>query len=173
MDALNQAGSRGDLEPGEPEEVPYLLDLYKFAVEMADRISARRATANSFFLTVNAAFATFIGLADSTERGSSRGSGILADRSAGIVLCLIGMILSGTWWVLLRSFRDLSRAKWSVITGLEDRMEIRLFQDEWKLLKAVEPVPRRRRYRELGVVERVVPVLFFAGYVGLGARVVW
>jgi hypothetical protein len=27
------------------------LELYKLAVEMADRISARRATANRFFLT--------------------------------------------------------------------------------------------------------------------------
>lgn len=28
------------------------LDLYKLAVEMADRVSARRTTANTFFLTV-------------------------------------------------------------------------------------------------------------------------
>ncbi len=31
------------------------LELYKLAVEMADRVSARRATANAFFLTVNTA----------------------------------------------------------------------------------------------------------------------
>jgi hypothetical protein len=33
------------------------LELYKLAVEMADRISARRALANTFFLTVNTGLA--------------------------------------------------------------------------------------------------------------------
>ena len=32
---------------------PQVLDIYKLAVEMADRVSSRRATANAFFLTVN------------------------------------------------------------------------------------------------------------------------
>jgi hypothetical protein len=34
-----------------------ILELYKTAVEMADRTSARRAGANSFFLTLNTALA--------------------------------------------------------------------------------------------------------------------
>jgi hypothetical protein len=37
------------------------LELYKLAVEMADRVSARRSTANAFFLTINTALLTFIG----------------------------------------------------------------------------------------------------------------
>jgi hypothetical protein len=36
------------------------LELYKLAVEMADRVSARRATANAFFLTVNTALLAFV-----------------------------------------------------------------------------------------------------------------
>ena len=31
-------------------------ELYKLAVEMADRVSARRSLANSFFLTINTAW---------------------------------------------------------------------------------------------------------------------
>jgi hypothetical protein len=40
-----------------------VLDLYKMAVEMADRVSARRSTANAFFLTAEAALVAVIGLA--------------------------------------------------------------------------------------------------------------
>ena len=38
------------------------MDIYKLSVEMADRISARRAVANAFFLTVNTTLAAVIGL---------------------------------------------------------------------------------------------------------------
>jgi hypothetical protein len=36
------------------------LELYKLAVEMAERVSARRATTNAFFLTVNTALLAFV-----------------------------------------------------------------------------------------------------------------
>jgi hypothetical protein len=36
-------------------------ELYKLAVEMADRISARRGIANSFFLTVNTGVVAILG----------------------------------------------------------------------------------------------------------------
>jgi hypothetical protein len=139
------------------------LDLYKFGVEMADRISARRGTANSFFLTVSTALATVVGILAS---GNADASGSNRQRFASLVISGVGTVFSLTWWLLLRSYRDLSRAKWDVINRLEDRMEIRLYQDEWKILKAEQPrQPWRRRYRELGLIERVVPLLFLAVYV--------
>ena len=38
----------------------HLLEQYKLYVEMADRISARRQTANSFFLSINTAIIALI-----------------------------------------------------------------------------------------------------------------
>ncbi len=66
------------------------LELYKLAVEMADRVSARRATANAFFLTVNTALLAFV---------SSRSLNALW------LVALAGIALSATWWVLLKSYR--------------------------------------------------------------------
>jgi hypothetical protein len=43
--------------PGRASEI----ELYKLAVEFADRISARRALANTFFLTVNTGLAALLG----------------------------------------------------------------------------------------------------------------
>ena len=128
-------------EPAQAELPAGYLDLYKLAVEMADRISARRGVANTFFLTVNTGLAALLG--GDELRWYVAG--------AGIVLC-------AAWWALLKSYRDLNGAKFKVINHLEERLPVQLYSDEWQAL-------RRSRYRELGQVERIVPVLFALVYV--------
>jgi hypothetical protein len=121
------------------------LELYKIAVEMADRVSARRATANAFFLTVNTALLAFVS------------SGL--DDMLWLV-ALAGIALSGTWWVLLKSYRDLNAAKFDVITEMEMNLEAQVFDDEWKRLKEKRQEGWRGRYAEFGAVERFVPLIF-------------
>lgn len=128
-------------EPAPAEPPPGYLDLYKLAVEMADRISARRGVANTFFLTVNTGLAALLG-GDELRWYAA---------AAGIVLCT-------AWWALLKSYRDLNTAKFEVINGMEARLPVQLFSDEWERLQ-------KSRYRELGQVERLVPVLFALVYV--------
>jgi hypothetical protein len=120
------------------------LELYKLAVEMADRVSARRATANAFFLTVNTALLAFVssGLDDMLW-----------------VVALVGIALSGAWWVLLKSYRDLNAAKFDVITEMEKNLEAQVFGDEWKRLERRQE-SWRGRYAEFGAVERFVPLIF-------------
>jgi hypothetical protein len=135
------------------------LDLYKLAVEMADRISARRALANTFFLTVNTGLAALLG-----------GSGLRwYVAAAGIVFAL-------AWWWLLQSYRRLSWAKFKVINAIEQDLPIRLFSEEWRYLESTKAParlwPRRdlwawlKGYHELGTVERIVPLAFAAIYTG-------
>lgn len=53
----------------------HLLDQYKLYVEMADRISQRRTTANSYFLSVNSAilaFAGYLGPVGTLMKGAAR-----------------------------------------------------------------------------------------------------
>ncbi len=49
------------------DDTSTVLDLYKMAVEMADRVSARRAGANSFFLTLNTVLAAVVGIVSSAR----------------------------------------------------------------------------------------------------------
>lgn len=127
-------------------------ELYKLAVEMADRISARRGLANSFFLTAN--------------------TGVVALLAGGAVhwsLAAAGILVSVVWWALLKSYRDLNTAKFKIILAMEERLPVRVYADEWDRLRR-EPVPfsfRRHglrawaaQYRELGRVERIVPWIF-------------
>jgi hypothetical protein len=128
-------------------EVPAAyLEQYKLAVEMADRISARRATANGFFLTVQATLVALLGV-----------KGIDSDWIAAA-----GILLSLTWFLLLRSYRDLNAAKFRVIGDIETKLPIAVFADEWKYLKEDPVKPWRPRYAELGLIERLVPVVFGA-----------
>jgi hypothetical protein len=139
-----------------PEPSNAVLDLYKLAVEMADRVSARRATANAFFLTVQTALVAVLGIATPTLHH--------APWWTALAVALAGVILSASWWLQLRSYRDLNRAKFSVINAIENDLPVKVFTDEWASLKR-DPISRwRGRYAELGTVERVVPGVFAALY---------
>jgi hypothetical protein len=127
-------------------------ELYKLAVEMADRISARRGTANSFFLTVNTGLAALLGSAELRW-----------------YVALAGVAFATTWWALLKSYRDLNTAKFEIILAMEEQLPVRVYGDEWDRLKRERVRFALRRdalaswvaqYRELGRVERVVPWVF-------------
>jgi hypothetical protein len=131
-------------------------EIYKIAVEMADRISGRRGLANSFFLTINT---TVLGLL-----GTQVASWYLA--VAGIVLCV-------SWWALLKSYRDLNWAKFEIILAMEKNLPARMYADEWALLRkdrvrfGLSPAALRpwlEQYRELGIIERTVPWVFVLVY---------
>jgi hypothetical protein len=130
------------------------LELYKLTVEMADRVSARRATANAFFLTVNTALLAFVS------------SGSLNELR---LVALAGIALSATWAVLLKSYRDLNSAKFEVIINMEKNLEAHVFADEWESLKEKRSKGWRRWYAEFGTVERLVPLIFAALYAAVFA----
>ncbi len=144
------------------------LELYKLSVEMADRISARRGTANAFFLTLETLLAGLVGM---VQPSSSVGS-LKVDTFGVVVVSVVGLVLSAAWWLLLRSYRDLNEAKFSVILEMEKDLEAHPFGDEWDYLKKDPVKSFKKRYAELGVVERVVPVAFAAVYIVIGGRAI-
>ncbi|WP_037901757.1 RipA family octameric membrane protein [Streptomyces sp. NRRL S-350] len=139
--------------PPEPDRSSELLELYKLAVEMADRISARRGVANTYFLSVQTALVTLIGF------GIPR----LSESPWWVptAVALAGSTLSVAWWLQLCSYRDLNAAKFEVINRLEEELAARIYTDEWRTLRSVARSGRwRKHYTELGTTERAVPVVF-------------
>lgn len=145
-----------------PPSIPQgsdLLELYKVAVEMADRVSARRGSANAFFVSVEVALVTVMSFFVS-KQDQQPTLGVL-------VVCLVGVLLSAVWWLQLRSYRDLNAAKFQAILSLEKGLVAHPFALEWDALKKDPVKSWRSRYAELGTSERVVPWLFGLVYVAV------
>ena len=142
--------------------MPDTFEIYKLGVEMADRVSARRGSANSFFLAVHAAMTALVGVLHQAPHSA----GTTADFPfASVLTAAAGITLAVAWWLSLRSYRDLNTAKFAVLTKLEEELPVKLFTDEWQQLKQDPVEGWRKRYAELGQVEQVVPVVFVVIYV--------
>lgn len=125
----------------------HLLDQYKLYVEMADRVSARRLTANTYFLSVNTGL---LGLVAYVAKESINFLWVLG--MAGIVLCWL-------WSQSLRSYRDLNTAKFAVIHALEKRLPVSPYAAEWMFAGRGKD---NSRYYPLSHIEKGVPFVFMA-----------
>ena len=139
---------------GREDATEYVLEQYKLCIEMADRIGQRRGAANTSFLTVN-----------TNLEGALAG---FYDTPPPLITASVyaaAIVLSITWWVLLRSYRNLNSAKFKVIGVLEERLPAHpYFRAEWK---ALDEGKDWRTYIPLSKAESVVPVAFIVIYVYL------
>ena len=100
----------------------HLLEQYKPFVEMADRISARRQSANSFFLSVNTAIIALVGYVIFASQYSS---------SYYWLVSLAGMALCFMWYRLIRSYKDLNPAKFDEFHEMEAELPMSPYDSEW------------------------------------------
>ncbi|SCK20242.1 hypothetical protein H181DRAFT_01472 [Streptomyces sp. WMMB 714] len=139
-----------------------VFEQYKLCVEMADRVSARRNLANTFFLSLNSAVVAVVAAVLQEPRGQ-----------VSIWLLLPGLVIlvsmCGAWYVLVRSYRQLNGAKFAVIGAMEERLPAFAYsRAEWKALGEGKDW---KRYLPLTHAEQWVPVVFalayFAGFIAL------
>ncbi|GAA0421063.1 membrane protein [Acrocarpospora corrugata] len=131
-----------------------VLEQYTLYVEMADRVSARRGTANVFFLTLNTSVFTAVGV---LGQNPPDGPKVLL-----IVpwLVLVGQCLA--WFWLLRSYRQLNSAKYAVVGAIEEQLPVSPYwRAEWAALgEGKDPA----RYWPLSHVEQWIPFFFAVAY---------
>jgi len=132
-----------------------ILDQYKVYVDMADRISQRRARANTFFLTLNTTIFTVVGIG-LNESIDSRGWVLVIP-----LVVVLGQCFA--WYYLVRSYRQLNTAKYEVVGALEERLPASPYwRAEWYALGEGKD---RSRYWPLSHIEQWIPVLFGCAYV--------
>ena len=139
------------------EDKAAVLEIYKLAVEMADRVSARRGAANAFFLSTQTALVAVVNLA--ADRLHS------ASWWLTTAVSLAGIMLSIAWAAQLHRYRELNEAKFSVIAEMEERLPVQAFQAEWRALERPARNGRGSRSVELGTLERRIPWIFATLYV--------
>jgi hypothetical protein len=133
-----------------------ILEQYKLYVEMADRISARRGLANTFFLALNTTVFTVVGVFWKDRPQTSAWFLLFP------LVVLLGQCVA--WFWLVRSYRQLNTAKYIVIGALEEQLPASPYwKAEWLALGEGN---NRSKYVPLTNLERWVPVLFGACYVG-------
>lgn len=130
---------------------------YKLYVEMADRISARRMLANSFFVGFHTALiaAFTVMLKENTLLPTLMG---MTPFLAVIVLCYV-------WWRVVRSYSQLNSGKFKVVQELEKMLPVAPYDAEWNALGEGK---KRKLYLPLTRVENCVPFCFGVLYVLLG-----
>ncbi|MDY7576189.1 hypothetical protein [Actimicrobium sp. CCI2.3] len=137
----------GQTYPHNEKWYSHLLDQYKMYVEMADRISQRRTTANSYFLSVNTAILAFVGYLTSKDSVDFLW-----------LLAVAGGTLTILWYSIIIAYRNLNTAKWGVVHEIEKRLPISPYDAEWE---AVERGTNSKLYRPISEIEKGVPYVFF------------
>ena len=124
-----------------------ILELYKLHVEMADRVSQRRAVANNWFITINSSI-------------FSLGSyiGIKGNLCEAALLFFLGICLALIWLALIRSYKKLNSAKFKVINAIEQKhLPIKPYYDEYEYYK-------EDKRKDFTTVEKSIPIALMIIY---------
>ena len=102
-----------------------LLEQYKLYVEMADRISQRRQSANNYFLSLNLLLFSFFSYMTYIKKEFEMGIFVIS--VAGIISCWI-------WYRLIKSYKGLNSAKFKVVHDMEKMLGYQPYDKEWEKL---------------------------------------
>jgi hypothetical protein len=124
----------------------HLLDQYKIMVESAEKVSDRRNLANSFYLGINTAIFSIVGL-------SLQLSELTWIRP---LLYLTGILLSIVFYLLINSYKQLNSGKFKVIHKIEQKLPLSIYAYEWEVLGKGK---NKKLYYPFSHVELLIPVI--------------
>jgi hypothetical protein len=136
-----------------PDAKDPTLALFELYLATAEKVSDRRAQANSWMLSVNSAIIALYGYLQADKMSVGAAQKVIwlwAIPAAGAIVCL-------AWATLLTSYRKLNRAKFAVLTQIEANLPISPFTREREAY-------RRDRRRSLSYVESLIPGCFVLLY---------
>ena len=135
-----------------------LLEIYRLHAELADRVSQRREGANRLYVSLHVGLVIFLaalmrfGFGDAPER--------LVFGAIGS----FGVLLSVSWFVVIRSYSQLNGEKYRVLGEIEEQLPFQFLAKEW------DPQARGKksnRYWQLTYVEATLPAIFFLLFLAL------
>lgn len=135
----------------EDHDKSQIIEIYKIYLQMADKISDRRQSANSYFLTINT---VIVGLISYVSFGAI----IKNFHSFYGLISIAGMLICYSWYRLIRSYKDLNSGKFKVVHEIEKLLPISPFDDEWEILGRGKD---KTKYLPFTKIEMWVPWIFF------------
>lgn len=124
-----------------------IIDIYKIAIEMSDKISSRRINNNNFFITLNWTIMVFLSSMFSLWKNDY------------ILLVLLFWVITNFVWITnIISYKTLNKVKFNIIHKIEDKLPIRIFQDEWIEIK-------KTSHKRFSDIEKYIPIIFISFYI--------
>jgi hypothetical protein len=137
------------------------LALFELYLATAEKVSDRRAQANSWMLSVNSAIVGLYGYlqADKMAVGTAQKTiWLWAIPAAGAIVC-------AAWAALLTSYRELNRAKFAVLAQLEADLPVPPFTREREIYES-------DKRTSLSQIERWIPGCFILLYAAMLAAAI-
>jgi len=127
---------------------------YKLFVESVNYTSDLKLKLNTFFLTVNTALVTAIGIGFSSQRPINASVWHL-------LLPLAGVLMSIIWWGITYSYKQRNIIKLHIIHCLEEQLPLALYTTEWALM---DENHGSRPKKFLFSIDLFIPFVFFICY---------
>ena len=136
----------------------HLFEQYKLYVESIEKTSDRRQHANNYFITINTALISLIGLSFQIK---------FFENIAGIksFLAFLGIIICVVFWYLIRSYKQLNTGKFDVVHKIEEHLPLALYKYEWEVLGKGED---NKKYYPFSHIELIIPWVFGIIYALIG-----
>ena len=137
----------------------HYFEQYKLYIESIEKTSDRRQHANNYFITINTALISLIGLSFQVK--------ILDDSPwIKLIFSVVGVIICVVFWFLIRSYKQLNTGKFAVLHEIEQHLPLALYKHEWKVLgKGEDSI----KYYPFSHIELLIPWIFGAIYILLAA----
>jgi NhaP-type Na+/H+ or K+/H+ antiporter len=135
----------------------HLFEQYKLYVESIEKTSDRRQHANNYFLTINTALISLIGLSFQFKIFENV-NWIKA------LLAIVGIIICIVFWFLIRSYNQLNTGKFKVIHEIGKVLPLALYKYEWEILGKGED---KSKYYPFSHIELLIPWTFGLIYTAL------
>lgn len=131
------------------------IELYKVMVASSEQLIQRRQSMNAFFIAAIGSLLAFAGALVKFGNVESKTLSFIVIS----LLAVTGLILCHSWHNLIDNYGKLNKAKFRVITKLEESLSAQIFSAEWA---ALGKGSRPDKYRSFTSTEKNVPNGFAA-----------
>ena len=139
-----------------------LMEIYKLHAEFSDRVAQRREGANRLYAGILTGFLVAVVALTRLGLGEMLVSDVLT-----LVGGLVGIILCLSWYLVIRSYRQLNTGKFATLHELEEKLPFAFFKREWELLEKGTGI---KKYLNVAKAEMTLPILFGILFLAL---VIW
>ncbi len=137
--------------------VDHYVEQYRIYLHVFNSTIERRQKSNEFFMGLNTALMAFMGYIEVKEASSIPHAPIIF-----MIVPLIGISICYAWYLLIKSYKNLNRAKFQVIHRVEAKLPLSNFATEWEILgRGRDP----KKYRTLSSIEKTIPIIFGLLYI--------